>query len=201
MPKTVDVAVNLDQSYVYNGEVQSIQYYVPPDGTSSGFIAGHEETVSVTNSSNKDAGIYVSVFSITGGTPTNYRLYIDGSDPVPITWKITARPILIIASSAWKTFDGTALTSNGYSSFGILPTEKDQFTITITGSQEGVGSSANVAECQNEGLNEDNYDILCVSGTLIVINPVSATVTSGAANTLGAPAVMAAVSPGRRWLI
>ena len=198
----VDVTVSLDQSYVYNGTGQSIRYNVPQDGSASGFIVGHEETVSVTNSSNKDVGTYVSVFTITGGTPTNYRLYLDGETPVPVTWKITPRPILIIADSQWKAYNGTELTADSYSSFGILPEEKEHFTITVTGSQTDIGYSINKVECEIDGtLSAGNYDIRCVSGTLMVINPVSATVTSGSASTLGAPAVMAAVSPGRRWVL
>lgn len=284
-PRGVNITVDAYQSYEYDHTEKTLAYVVDTPSAGSGFLPGHAEQVSVTNGAETDAGTYNSVFSVTGGIPTNYRLYLNGSDIDNVTWTITkkpvyvvcdavsfmydgtehdvvtsssglvdgddaalactnnlathsgeyvasfsitgtsssnyllyvndvsitsiawevsVRPIYIITASAWKAFDGTALTESGYSSFGILPSEAQYFVITIGGTQTDVGFSTNTVTCTLSGdLNEDDYDITLITGTLVVIAPQSATVTMNMASPgpTGAPAAMAVVSPNTRRLI
>ncbi|MGI6164285.1 MAG: S-layer homology domain-containing protein, partial [Bacillota bacterium] len=90
------------------------------------------------------------------------------------TVEITARPIEITAASDTKTYDGTALSNSDYSlTGGSLPEADRLMSVTVTGSQTAVGSSANVASLAviMRGGEIDvtgNYDITFIDGTLTV---------------------------------
>ena len=118
-----------------------------------------------------------------------------------LNWSITPRPIYVISQSEFRSFDGTPLTASGYVTFGILSNEKTHFTITVSGSQTDVGASANTVTCVPDGtLTATDYSIVCMTGTLIVTEPGTATVTAGIPLPTSGPATMAVISPGRRLL-
>ena len=118
-----------------------------------------------------------------------------------LNWSITPRPIYVISQSEFRSFDGTPLTASGYVTFGILSNEKTHFTITVSGSQTDVGTGANTVTCVPDGtLTATDYSIVCMTGTLIVTEPGTATVTAGIPLPTSGPATMAVISPGRRLL-
>ena len=118
-----------------------------------------------------------------------------------LNWSITPRPIYVISQSEFRSFDGTPLTASGYVTFGILSNEKTHFTITVSGSQTDVGIGANTVTCVPDGtLTATDYSIVCMTGTLIVTEPGTATVTAGIPLPTSGPATMAMISPGRRLL-
>lgn len=98
---------------------------------------------------------------------------------VSTTWR---KQITITANSDTKTYDGTALTNNGYTVNTTLETGDNIESVTVTGSQTDAGTSDNVpsAAVIKNGSNEDvttNYDITYANGTLTV-NPKAVTVTA-----------------------
>ncbi len=99
----------------------------------------------------------------------NYSLtYVDG------TLDVTQRSLEITAASAGKTYDGAALSTNGYSiSSGSLGTGDTLLSVAVVGSRTAVGSTHNVvsgALIQDAGLNDVtvNYSLTYVDGTLDV---------------------------------
>ncbi len=101
----------------------------------------------------------------------------DGSDAAAqcVTAAIARMPLTITADSAEKAYDGSPLTKDTYTY--TKPAEGDTMqSVTISGSQEHMGSSDNVpsAAVINNTSNEDvtaNYDITYVNGTLTVTWP------------------------------
>ena len=101
------------------------------------------------------------------------------------TLAVTANPAVIItAASDTKTYDGTALTNNGYSSTSLVP--GDTLTaVTVTGSRTQAGISENVPSAavilNSAGENVTaNYEITYVNGSLEVTQqPLVITAGSG----------------------
>jgi len=97
-----------------------------------------------------------------------------GSGTVNGTLEITKIPLEITANSASKVYDGTTLTNPGYSiTGGGLVSGHKLASITITGSQLDVGSSANIASgaviLDGSGIDvTNNYAITYINGTLEV---------------------------------
>ena len=88
------------------------------------------------------------------------------------TLEVTLKEVTITADSASKIYDATALTDNGYTSSGLA--KGDTFaSVTVTGSQTVVGTSANVPSAAKI-LDKDgndvtaSYKITYVNGTLEV---------------------------------
>ncbi|MBQ9200701.1 MAG: hypothetical protein IJ141_11040, partial [Lachnospiraceae bacterium] len=107
---------------------------------------------------------------------TNYDItYVNG------TLKVTKKVVTITANSDTKTYDGTALTNDGYAVSGLEAGDGVD-SVTITGSQTFAGTSNNVPSAAviknsaNEDVN-DNYTISYVNGTLEV-SPKSVTITA-----------------------
>ncbi len=94
------------------------------------------------------------------------------------TVKITAKPLTITAKSAEKQYDGTPLTRNEYEHSDLVDGDSIA-SLTITGSQTNVGSTANVpsnaeitrAEGEEAVDVTHNYDITYVNGMLTVTSP------------------------------
>lgn len=106
----------------------------------------------------------------------NYDItYVNG------TLKVTKKVVTITAKSDTKTYDGTALTNDGYTVSGLESGDRID-SVTITGSQIFAGTSNNVPSAAviknsaNEDVN-DNYTISYVNGTLEV-SPKSVTITA-----------------------
>jgi hypothetical protein len=88
------------------------------------------------------------------------------------TLTITPKPLTITADSDTKVYDGTALTKNGFTYEGLLPSDHID-NVTVTGSQIIVGTSDNVpsAAVIKDPVNVDvtaNYEITYINGTLTV---------------------------------
>ncbi len=96
-------------------------------------------------------GDYAAAIPIATATGTYYVWYkVKGDDnhndtePAPVTVRIGERSLTITAAGASKTFDGTALTKNGYFTTGLA--EGDKITsIKVTGSITSAGSAPNTA--------------------------------------------------------
>ena len=95
---------------------------------------------------------------------------------LPGTLKVTKKPITITADNAEKAYDGTELTTDGYTSTGLA--DGDVFdSVTVTGSQTQVGESSNIPSearivrpTESDAVVDvnDNYDITYANGTLTV---------------------------------
>jgi len=106
----------------------------------------------------------------------NYDItYVNG------TLKVTKKVVTITAKSDTKTYDGTALTNDGYTVSGLEAGDRVDI-VTITGTQTKAGTSNNVPSeaviknSANEDAN-DNYTISYVNGTLEV-TPKAVTITA-----------------------
>ncbi len=122
--------------------------------------AGEAKDVNITSATieGTDAGEYILTLL---GAPT-------------ASASITHRPLEITADSDSKEYDGTPLTNDGYSiTGGSLADGHTLVSVTVTGTQTEVGSSANVASAaliQDGDLNDvtANYDISYEDGILTV---------------------------------
>ncbi|MCR5625435.1 MAG: hypothetical protein K6G11_09430, partial [Lachnospiraceae bacterium] len=132
-----------------------------------------EGSVKISNSNNED---------VTG----SYNIVLK-----PGTLTIgSGTPITITAGSDSKTYDGTALTSNGYEiTSGSLSTGhkiksvtfSDDSTITYAGSKDNVITSVTIVDTLDSNKDvTDNYTISTINGTLTV-NPKEIKVTAGSA--------------------
>lgn len=106
----------------------------------------------------------------------NYDItYVNG------TLKVTKKVVTITANSDTKTYDGTALTNDGYTVSGLEAGDRVD-RVTITGTQTKAGTSNNVPSAAviknsaDEVVN-DNYTISYVNGTLEV-TPKAVTITA-----------------------
>lgn len=83
------------------------------------------------------------------------------------TYTITRRDVTLTSGSATKEYDGTALTNDTVTAEGFV--DGEGATYTVTGAQTDVGKSENTFTYKlNDGVNENNYKINCVEGTLEV---------------------------------
>ena len=106
----------------------------------------------------------------------NYDItYVNG------TLEVTKKAVTITAKSDTKTYDGTALTNDGYTVSGLEAGDRVDI-VTIIGTQTKAGTSNNVPSeaviknSANEDAN-DNYTISYVNGTLEV-TPKAVTITA-----------------------
>jgi hypothetical protein len=83
------------------------------------------------------------------------------------TYQITPAPLTISTGSASKTYDGTALTNAETAVEGLM-TVRDSITVTATGSQTAVGSSANGYSIEWGNTLAANYELAENLGTLTV---------------------------------
>ena len=85
------------------------------------------------------------------------------------TYIITPRDVTLTSASAEKEYDGTPLTKDIVTAEGDGFVKDEGVTITITGTQTEVGSSKNTFTYKlNDGVNGNNYKIICVEGFLTV---------------------------------
>ena len=173
-PLTITAA---SESKVYDG------YVLSNDGYSAEGLAEGDTVQAVTaEGAQIDAGESLNV--IRGAVVVNGK----GTDVtdcyqisyIPGTLKVMKKPITITADSAEMVYDGTALTTDGYTSTGLA--DGDVFDgMTVTGSQTLVGESDNIpSEAEivrptDDGTIDgaivdvnDNYDITYANGTLKV---------------------------------
>lgn len=96
----------------------------------------------------------------------------DPDHPLEFTVRMSPRAAIVIADSASKVYDGTELTCDTYSVFGLV--EGDSIgTVSVAGSQTAVGYSANTPSVNDAN---SNYSVTCYKGTLFVRGVVLSTV-------------------------
>jgi uncharacterized repeat protein (TIGR02543 family) len=119
-------------------------------------------------------------------TPSKvYTTKVDGVDryvmsevrhtygPLTFTLRMSPRDAIVVADSACKVYDGTALSCDGYSVYGLVPGDSIG-TVTVTGSQTSAGYSANTAAVTANP--NPNYTVTYYKGTLLVIGTSQASV-------------------------
>jgi len=95
--------------------------------------------------------------------------------PLQFTLNMSKRAAIVVADSACKVYDGTALSCDGYSVYGLVPGDSIG-TVNVTGSQTAAGYSANTAAIDPLDLNP-NYTVTYYKGTLLVIGTSQASVS------------------------
>ncbi len=175
----------------YNGSEQSVtgftvEYKVANDDWTSTAPSGvtvalkqgktaEAKGTNVDGGSNTDGtypmGLSIDDFDVT--YPDTYYYNAAGSSIAADGWlKITPIALTITAGSDSKVYDGTALTKDSYTSSGLASGDSID-SVTVTGSQTVVGSSANVpsdAVIKNAAgtVVTGNYTISYANGTLEV---------------------------------
>jgi uncharacterized repeat protein (TIGR02543 family) len=170
--KTYDGTALTDGGYTYTGTLAA------GDTISSVTVTGSQTDAG--SSANKASA--AKIMHGTDDVTANYQIaYTDG------TLKVDPVAVELTANSATKPYDGTALTDSGYSiSNGKFVGTDGLSSVTVTGSQTLVGSSANTitGHTLKEGTNSANYAITYKPGTLSVTNenPIAITITANSAS-------------------
>jgi hypothetical protein len=112
-------------------------------------------------------------FKDANGTQTVYIKAENGDDTIYDNGTVTINPVKITltADSASKTYDGSALKSNGYSiTKGSFASGEGLEKVVVSGSQTEVGSSKNqiTKYSLKSNTKAQNYDITLKAGTLTV---------------------------------
>ena len=144
----------------------------------SGLVAGETATVTATGTIT-EVGSTVNTYTIDWGTasPSNYTvsedlgtLQVTAAAPTPVP--APYGPVTLTSASASKTYDGTALTSDSFTSEGL----PSGFTVsaTVSGSQTDAGSSDNtitsytIYDADGNDVTDQFPDVTLQSGTLTV---------------------------------
>ena len=139
---------------------------------------------SVDSVSLTDAGNYTIQYSarVTAASGATYD--INGT----MSLTIHKRLAYIVAQSAWKSYDGTALTQDQYSTVGFIPGHLNSISIATSGSQTaaGVGVNAVTYTPLNPSIT-NNYNINTMNGTLVVTESGATVVTAEYTPTHGVP--------------
>ena len=170
-------------SVTYNGAAQSVTGYTVstnnPLYTTDDFTFDGNDTATGTDKGTYQMNLSETQFKNISDNFTNVKFDVtDGS------LEIAPMDLTITAGSANKTYDGTPLTKDSYTT-SADPAEGDTITsVTLTGSQLNVGSSDNVASdaklMRGDKDVTENYNITYEKGTLAVTpltDKVTVTVT------------------------
>lgn len=152
-------------SPTYDGKPKPLpkdQVTVKVNGTpTTDFIIDHYEDGSGNRVTPKDAGTYKAVIEVTDKDGTKIT--------TTVTYIVKPRPLTIHTASASKTYDGRPLTkTDGVTFTGLV--DGETVSVTVTGSQTGVGSSDNTytEDWENSTAKPGNYIITPDYGTLTV---------------------------------
>ena len=151
----------------YDGAAHAATYEASQDGVTVVWSTDGGSTWSSTVPSVTDVGEAVSVLA--KATKANYA---DAVSETAATLQLAAKAITVTADSDTKVYDGNALTKSTATAADLV-TGHTLSSVTVTGSQTDVGSSANVPSAATivDGDNNDvtaNYAINYVNGTLEV---------------------------------
>ena len=173
-PVTDEVVVTIigkTDSVTYNGAAQSVTGYTVstnnPLYTTDDFTFDGNDTATGTDKGTYQMNLSETQFKNISDNFTNVKFDVtDGS------LEIAPMDLTITAGSANKTYDGTPLTKDSYTT-SADPAEGDTITsVTLTGSQLNVGSSDNVASdaklMRGDKDVTENYNITYEKGTLAV---------------------------------
>lgn len=152
-------------SPTYDGEPKPLpkdQVTVKVNGTpTTDFIIDHYEDGSGNRVTPKDAGTYKAIIEVTDKDGTKIT--------TTVTYIVKPRPLTIHTASASKAYDGRPLTkTDGVTFTGLV--DGETVSVTVTGSQTGVGSSDNTytVDWENSTAKPGNYIITPDYGTLTV---------------------------------
>ena len=162
----------------YNGGEQFVTDFEVTDNPVNATVTlntGKTAVAKGTNVGKHMMNLTAADFTATSPNYSNIKIeYTDGY------LEITKAALEITAESASKTYNGTPLTKNSFSSTGLVGEDKIE-SVTVTGSQTEAGSSKNdasnaVIKNADGKTVTDNYAITYKTGTLTV-TPVTAQVT------------------------
>lgn len=183
----VPVIINgVDETHIYDNSDFCTQINYRLSSTDERFTDTQAALVTYSGENQvcgKEPGEYpyhldVEKFSYTG---SDYYVYFKLGTDGKLLINNPTLMLTITAASSSKTYDGTALKAESWTSSGL--TEGDTITsVTVTGSQTNAGSSANVpsgAKIKNQNGEDvtDNYTISYVNGKLEVNKFSNVTVT------------------------
>ena len=126
-----------DASKVYDGTALT-----NTAATQSGFVAGEGVTFSVTGTIT-DPGSTPNTFTYEANKGTDLANYTIAETTGTLTVTKSTAAITITANSNNKTYDGTALTDEGYAYTQGVLAQGDVLTAVVSGSQTSAGESAN----------------------------------------------------------
>ncbi len=152
------VAIPIPTDYIYDGD--------PHDGVP----VSAWYTVS-DNNTKTDVGKYPITLTLTGDCE-----WADKTATIKeFAWKITPRPVIIIADSNLWTHDGTAHTDSGFTVIGGLPS--DVWSVTVSGTITNEGSVRNrIDDYSCTSPHYSNYEFHIYDGVLTVVGSGSSSV-------------------------
>jgi Mg-chelatase subunit ChlD/acylphosphatase len=155
------------QTVTYDGHAYSLKDAAALKAGSTLLYSLDQVTFSETKPTFTDAGTY---FVYVKAKNPNYA----ETDVVKGTVIINRRPVTITADSAQKRYDGTALSANTAKiTNGQLADDQKMKSVLVTGAQQSVGSSDNIASdaviSSGDWDVTANYEITYVAGRLTVI--------------------------------
>ena len=103
-----------------------------------------------------------------------YGVKVNINSPIEEQNRMELFDVNLESETATKVYDGTALSCDGYSVYGLVPGDSIG-TVTVTGSQTSAGYSANTAVVTANP--NPNYTVTYYKGTLLVIGTSQASVS------------------------
>ena len=125
--------------------------------TTGSFASGEGATYSATGSQ-LDVGESDNTFTYALNANTKAADYTITTVAGKLTVTKNTSPVVVIAGSGSKTYDGTALTKNSFTHTGTIASI-DKLTAVITGTQTDAGESANVVTSCKVIRTSDNKDV------------------------------------------
>ena len=159
-----------DVATTYDGAVHPVMPIASVDGATITVTYTDTDGNTITGEP-FDAGTYTATIEAT----------LSGYETATSTATVTITPatLTVTTPSASKVYDGTPLTATEGSVSGLVPGET--VTLTVTGSQTGIGSSQNVYSLDWNGTaKQSNYTIVENLGTLTVTPATGVTVAKEA---------------------
>ncbi len=184
---TIKIKGNTD-AQTYDGNSHSVEGYsiestLPTGVTEADVRFSGDAKAAGTNVGTYNMGLTAAKFSLSDQAAKNYTNVKFEVEDGALT--INKKAASITAASAEKEYDGTALTTNGFTTDGFVEGQGIA-SATIEGSQTVVGSSDSTVAANSwtakEGTNLNNYEITTNNGTLTVKDRESKYVMNVVAN-------------------
>ena len=183
-PKAVTITAD-DGSKTYDGSALTASGFTPgalESGDTHTFTVVMTAGSTITNVGTQPNVIAtVDGVAVTAGTATEVGNYTVTT--VNGTLTVGKRSVTLTSADGEKVYDGTELTNDAVTVGGDGFVSGEGAAYTVTGSQTGVGSSANAfTYTLNDGTLADNYEISTTAGTLTVTSNTTAIVITSATN-------------------
>ncbi|MCQ2079052.1 MAG: hypothetical protein MJZ38_03220 [archaeon] len=142
----------------YSGEAKNV----------AGYITNFDNTyMTIRDNIQTDVGDYTA--TVTLRDTKNYKWAAHTGTSLTFPWRILPLNVLVIAGSANVDGDeNTVLTCQDYTVIGLPATLKDNLHVNVSGSQRGLGWSANTVDAEFVGVSPSNFVIVEVDGLLTV---------------------------------